>query len=90
MRRILRRLGVQSLHLPPLLHFLGVHLVLGAAIGVGFVSAMVLLNMAGLRDLLSEAEDPVIPLVMLYGFNVITFSGVSMGIAIMTMPADKK
>ncbi len=90
MRRILQKLSLQSLNLPPLVHFLGVHLVLGAAIGVGFVSAMLLLNMAGLKDLMNEADDPVIPLVMLYAFNVITFSGVSMGIAIMTMPAGKK
>jgi hypothetical protein len=51
--------------LPPLLHFLGVHLVLGAAIGVAAVSLAVLCNLAGLHDLLVEADDPVIPLVLL-------------------------
>jgi len=76
--------------LPPLLHFLGLHLVLGAAIGIAFVSVMVLLNVAGLKDLITEADDPVLPLLLLYGFNVLTFSSVSMGIAIMTLPADKR
>lgn len=74
--------------LPPLLHFLGVHLVFGAAIGVAAVSLAVLFNLAGLHDLLVEAEDPVVPLVLLYSFSVINFSSVSMGIGIMTLPAE--
>jgi hypothetical protein len=74
--------------LPPLLHFLGVHLVLGAAIGVAAVSLAVLCNLAGLHDLLVEADDPVIPLVLLYSFCVINFSSVSMGIGIMTLPSE--
>jgi hypothetical protein len=74
--------------LPPLIHFLGVHLVLGAAIGTAAVSLALLFNVAGLHDLLIEAEDAVVPLVLLYGFNMLTFSSVSMGIAIMTLPAD--
>ncbi len=82
------REGKRPWGLPPLLHFLGVHLVLGAAIGIAFVSVMVLLNVAGLHDLLTEADDPVLPLLLLYVFNVLTFSSVSMGIAIMTLPAD--
>jgi hypothetical protein len=75
--------------LPPLLHLLGLHLVLGAAIGVAVVSLMVFFNLAGLKELLTEADDPVVPLVLLYAFNMLTFSSVSMGIAIMTMPADE-
>jgi hypothetical protein len=73
--------------LPPHLVFLGLHLVLGAAIGVAVVSVMVLLNLAHLHDLLIGADDPVLPLLLLYGFNVLTFSSVAMGIAIMTLPA---
>lgn len=71
--------------LPPFLRFLGLHLALGAAIGVAFVSLMVLVNLAGLRDLLSEVEDPVLPLLLLYAFNIITFSNAAMGIAIMSL-----
>ncbi len=74
--------------LPPLLRFLGLHLVLGAAIGVAAVSLAVLSNLAGLHDLLVEAEDPVVPMVLLYSFAVINFSSVSMGIGIMTLPAE--
>ena len=72
----------------PLLRFLGMHLALGAAVGVAVVSLAVLFNLAGLRDLLLETEDPVVPVVLLYSFNVITFANVSMGIGIMTLRAD--
>ena len=89
MRTNFRKQAEPPRRLPPLLHFLGLHLVLGAAIGVGFVSVMVLLNMAGLKDLIAEADDPVLPLLLFYVFNVLTFSSVSMGIAIMTLPAGK-
>jgi hypothetical protein len=74
--------------LPPLLHFLAMHLVLGAAIGVAAVSLAVLFNLAGLHDLLVEAEDPVVPMVLLYSFSVINCSSVSMGVGIMTLPSE--
>lgn len=72
--------------LPPLLRFLGLHLVLGAAIGVAIVSLAILFDLAGLRQLLLTSKDATVPLVLLYAFNVITFSSVTMGIGIMTMP----
>jgi hypothetical protein len=89
MMRIFRKLTEPLRRLPPHLHFLGMHLVLGGAIDVGFVSLLVLLNVAGLKDLLVEADDPLLPMLLLYGFNVLTFSSVAMGIAVMTLPADK-
>jgi len=89
MRRTDRERETPRRRLPPLLHLLGTHLVLGAALGVAVVSMMVFFNLAGLKELITETEDPVVPLVLLYAFNVLTFSSVSMGIAIMTMPADE-
>jgi hypothetical protein len=86
MRSSLRKLGESLQRLPPHMRFLGLHLVLGAAIGIGFVSFLVLFNLAGLKDLVTEADDPVLPLLLLYCFNVFTFSSVSMGIAVMTLP----
>lgn len=75
--------------LPPLLRFLGLHLVLGSAIGIAVASLLILLNVAGLRGLLIETREPFVPLLLLYSFNVITFSSVTMGIGIMIMPLDK-
>lgn len=74
--------------LPPLLRFLGLHLALGAAAGVAIVSLMLLGNLAGMKKLIVEAQNPFIPLLLLYAFNIITFSSVSMGIGIMTMPLE--
>lgn len=73
---------------PPLLRFLGLHLALGAAIATAFVSLIILIDLGGLKRLLVTAQDPIVPLLLLYGFNVITFSSVAMGIGIMTMPLD--
>lgn len=75
--------------IPPLLRFLGLHLALGSAVGIAVVSLSILMNLGGLRQLLIETGDPVVPLVLLYTFNIITFSNVTMGIGIMTMPWDK-
>jgi hypothetical protein len=74
--------------MPPLLRFLGLNLALGAAIGVAVVSSILLTNLAGLRGLIIEAQNPFIPLLLLYSFNIITFSSVTMGIGIMTMPLE--
>lgn len=75
--------------LPPLLRFLGLHLALGAAIGIAVVSLILLSNLAGLKRLIVDAQDPFVPLLLLYSFNVITFSSVTMGIGIMTLPLEK-
>ena len=77
----------QGERIPPLLRFLGLHLALGAAIGVALVSLIILIDLAGLRKLLMETDDLFVPLLLLYSFNIITFSSVTMGIGIMTMPA---
>lgn len=90
MKRDLRKPNDARWRVPPLLHFLGLHLILGAAIGTLFVSIVVLLNFGGLKDLLNESDSPMLPLLLLYGFNVLTFSGVTMGVAIMMTPTDKR
>ncbi len=71
---------------PPLLRCLGLHLILGAAIGVAFVSLIILGDVGGLKKLIVEAENSILPLSLLYTFNVLTFSSVTMGVGIMTMP----
>jgi hypothetical protein len=81
--------GTGSQRIPPLLRFLGLHLALGAAIGVAVVSVILLSNLAGLKRLIVEAQNPFVPLLLLYTFNIITFSSVTMGIGIMTMPLEK-
>jgi hypothetical protein len=79
----------ETQQLPPLLRFLGLHLALGAAIAVAIVSLILMTNLAGLKKLIVEAQNPFIPLLLLYAFNIITFSSVTMGVGIMTMPLEQ-
>ncbi len=75
--------------IPKLLRFLGIHLALGAAIGMIVASGMVMINLAGMKDLLVETSEPYVPMFMLYAFNMLTFGSVSMGIGVMTLPFDE-
>ena len=73
---------------PHLLRFLGLHMASGLAFGVVIASLMILSNLAGLKDLLVEAQEPFIAIFLLYAFNALTFGSVAMGIAVMTMPYE--
>lgn len=75
--------------LPTLLRFLGLNMALGAAIGVAFVSVVILSNTAGLKDLIATSSEPLLPLFLLYFFNALTFAGITMGVAIMRLPWDR-
>jgi hypothetical protein len=81
---------ISKRRLPYLLRFLGLHLLLGAATGVAFVSLFLLANIAGLKDLIATSSEPFLPLFLFYTFNVLTFSSVAMGAAIMRLPWDER
>lgn len=74
--------------MPMLLFFLAVHCGIGVAAGVAFAALVVLLNVAGLKDLLAGSSDPVTPMFMLYAFCALTFGSLNMGVAIWTLPYD--
>lgn len=74
--------------MPKLIRFLGLHLATGVALGVIVASLMIMSNLAGLKDLLVEAQEPFVAIFLLYAFNALTFGSVSMGIGIMTLPYD--
>ena len=73
---------------PRLLRFLGLHMAAGLAIGVLVASAMIMTNLAGLKDLLIESQEPVLAMFLLYAFNALTFGSVCMGIGVMTLPYE--
>ena len=74
--------------IPTLIRFLGLHLAIGLAIGVIVASLMIWSNLAGLKDLLVEAQEPFVAIFLLYSFNALTFGSVAMGIGVMTLPYD--
>ncbi len=73
---------------PHLIRFLGLHMATGFAIGIIIASAMIMSNLAGLKDLLTEAREPFVAILLLCAFNGLTFASVAMGVAVMTMPYD--
>lgn len=75
--------------LPMLLTFLGLNMLLGAAIGVAFVSVLLLADIGGLKELIQQSSEPILPLFLVYIFHIFTFSGVTMAIAVMRLPYDE-
>ncbi|MGE5265935.1 MAG: hypothetical protein ACM3L9_01075 [Deltaproteobacteria bacterium] len=78
----------RNARLPHLVRFLGLHMATGLAVGVLIASLMIFTNLAGIKDLLVETQEPFIAIFLLYAFNALTFGSVAMGIAVMTMPYD--
>ena len=72
---------------PLLLVFLGLHGVMGAAIGIAFAAVMILLDVGGLRGLLNASPAPALPMAMLYFACALTFAGAKMAAAVMSLPS---
>jgi len=72
--------------MPYLIRFLGLHCALGAALGVVCAAAVVLSNVAGIKDLLETSNDPVVALAMLYFMFALTFASLTMGAGVMLLP----
>lgn len=77
------------LQIPHLVRFLAVHCALGAALGVVFAAAVILSNVAGIKDLLETSNEPMVAMGMLYFMCALTFASLAMGAGVMLLP-DKK
>lgn len=74
--------------MPILLKFLGLHLVIGAALGVAFASIITSSNAVGLAELIDNSAQPTLARVMLYVMNALTFGSLAMGLGVMMLPMD--
>lgn len=72
------------------LWFLAIHCGMGVALGVIFASMIVMLNTAGLRDLLMASNEPYIPMFLFYASCALTFGSAKMGVAVMSLPLEKQ
>lgn len=79
-----------STRYPRLLRFLGFHAVTGAAAGAVTAIALILSNVAGLRDLLAASDTIVVGAGMLVTSFALTFASASMGTAVMMLPRDTR
>ena len=62
--------------------------VIGFALAVGFVVALVVMDIAGLQRLILSADMGWVAALMMVAFNGVVFSGIQFSIAIMLMAED--
>jgi hypothetical protein len=75
--------------LPRLLRFLAVNCAAGIAGGWVLLAALIATDTAHLRSLIWNSSSPFVPIAMLAAGFAITFGGVAMGAAIMSLHKDK-
>ncbi|WP_106752118.1 hypothetical protein [Pannonibacter carbonis] len=73
----------------PLFRLLAINGAVGVLVSLLVLVGLLVSNAAGLRDLIVNADDPVVPIVLL-GFGlIITLGSAVMGTAIMSLPSDE-
>lgn len=73
----------------PLLRLLLVNALVGAALAIGFVVALLWLDPANIGSLLLKDHSPAVAFLVLAGSFVITFSSLMMGSAVMMLPKEE-
>lgn len=72
----------------PLLRLLAVNALSGSAVALVVVGGLFASNAGGLYDLVANASDPAVPVILLvFGF-IITLGSAAMGTAVMMLPRD--
>lgn len=73
----------------PLFRLLAINGAVGVLVSLLVFAGLLISNAAGLRDLIANADDPVVPVVLL-GFGlIITLGSAVIGSAIMMLPSDE-
>lgn len=73
---------------PSLLRFLGLHCAMGVAAGIVAAAVVVLVDLGGMKQLLTESSEPFIPMFVLFAMFALTFGALKMGMAIMSLPLE--
>lgn len=92
MTRIVHRAGNKLLgYLPknPLFRLLTINGLIGVAISLLFLAGIFAANIGNLRVLVTQAEDPVVPVLLLAFGLIITLTSVVMGSAIMMLKSGE-
>ena len=79
--------GMRRLSRDPLFRLLAINWAIGAFVAGLVTAGLLILDTAGLRTLLANSDDPVVPAVVLFCGLLITLTSAAMGAAIMTLPA---
>lgn len=70
--------------------FLLKHLVTGAVGAIVLATGILVLNVAGIGELVANSEHGVIAVIMLYASLILTFGSVAMGIGVMALNEDTR
>ncbi|MXN64323.1 hypothetical protein GR183_05360 [Stappia sp. GBMRC 2046] len=79
--------GIRRLAREPLFRLLAINWAIGAFVAGLVTAGLLILDTAGLRTLLANSDDPVVPVAVLFCGLLITLTSAAMGAAIMTLPA---
>jgi amino acid transporter len=71
--------------MPQLVKFMLRHALIGAAAAILFVAAVMMLDVGGLATLVSTSTYGALALALLTFFTALTFGGMQMGIAVMSL-----
>ncbi|WP_430511820.1 hypothetical protein [Pannonibacter phragmitetus] len=72
----------------PLLRLLVINVLSGSAVALVVVAGLFAFNAGGLYDLVANASEPAVPVILLaFGF-IITLGSAAMGTAVMMLPRD--
>lgn len=72
----------------PLLRLLVINWAIGVAVAAMTLGGLLALNTGGLRTLVFNAEDPLLPLILLFCGLMFTLCSATMGAAVMSLSAD--
>lgn len=80
--------NVRRLARNPLLRLLAINWAIGAVVAVMVLAGFLALDTGGLRTLVANEEDPLVPLILLFCGLLITLCSAAMGAAVMALPRD--
>jgi len=75
---------------PQLVRFLALNCAIGVAAGQIFLAGIMVIDLAGLRTIIWATPYPAAPPALLAAGLSITFGGVAMAGAVMTLPSDNR
>ncbi|PLW76750.1 hypothetical protein [Cohaesibacter celericrescens] len=78
--------GAKGVFQNPLFRLLAINWLIGLVATIVVFSGLLITNAAGLYDLISSSENPLIPMALLFFGLLITLCSVAMAAAIMMLP----
>ncbi|WP_316859648.1 hypothetical protein [uncultured Cohaesibacter sp.] len=82
--------GIKGVFGNPLIRLLAINWLIGFATTILIFFGLLATNAAGLKDLIFNSENPLIPMALLFFGLLITICSVAMGAAVMSLPKDDK